>query len=91
METHRWGTKHKFNATVTHLFSFYVLFVLKKGYVEHVISTSNEWLMSIVICIVLSTFFKDFKKVKVRHADVVITPALEHAGKHLTFTRGEFF
>ena len=43
-----------------------------KGYVEHVISTSNEWSMSIVIFVVLATFYKDFRKLKVEKARVTI-------------------
>jgi hypothetical protein len=50
---------------------------IKKGYVEHVISTSNEWLMSVVIVIILATFYEDFKKLKVKHADVKIAPELD--------------
>ena len=47
-------------------------FYIYKGYAEHVVSTLNEWLMSLMIILVIATFFPDFKKIQFKQADVKI-------------------
>lgn len=42
-----------------------------KGYVEHVISTANEWSMAFTQLIVLLTFYPDFKQIHLKKPEII--------------------
>lgn len=71
------------------IFYFEYLFInyTLKGYVEHVLSTSNEWSLSIVIILVMATFYRDFKVINFRKPDIIV---IEHSSNG-NFKRNNFF
>lgn len=53
-----------------------------KGYTEHLVSTSNEWLFTILIVFLFGTFLPDFLRIKISKP-VIVEIDLEVKGKRL--------
>jgi hypothetical protein len=49
-----------------------------KGYIEHVVSTANEWSMAFTILIVLLTFYADFKHIILKKPEVIMKTTASH-------------
>lgn len=43
----------------------------QKGFVEHLISTSTEWIFSILLMIFLLTFVIDFRRIKIKYPTII--------------------
>jgi hypothetical protein len=59
-------------------FIFYLNSQNKKGYTEHIISTSSEWILAIMLMMFLFTFLKDFNRFKIKHPTVIVDDNIEN-------------
>ena len=71
MVTNRWG--NFLSNWIKKRILNYILFKkknIKKGFTEHVISTSSEWILTCLQMLFLLTFYSDFKRIKISYPEI---------------------